>query len=264
MLGVEPAAVHHQHGALDGLPELTHVSRPRARGQPVEGARRDRGTRAREPTGGAREEVLGQEGHVVRALPKRRQAYRDQVEPVEEILAECSLGHHVGEVAVRAGDDAHVGGARRARAQDLVRAVLEDAQQLDLRCEVELADLVEDDRSAVGHLEAAAAIGARVGERPAHVAEHLAFEQGGGDAAQVHLDERRMASRAVRVHGFGDQLLPRPALAGDQNRRVGRRDARDQREHAEKLRVGADDPGKRVTSVELGPRLIRKRFVDLP
>ena len=45
------------------------------------------------------------------------------------------------------------------------------------------------------------------------------------------------AAAAVAMHGLGDELLARAALAGDQHRRFGRRDAADHLQHAHDLRV---------------------------
>ena len=119
-----------------------------------------------------------------------------------------------------------------AGSEHLVGTVLQDAQQLDLRRRVEVADLVEEDRAAVGHLEAPLAVGARVGEGAADVAEHLALEQGRRDAAEIHLDERPLRPPAVAMDGVGDQLLAGAALAGDEDGRVGRRDAANQLQDA--------------------------------
>ena len=68
--------------------------------------------------------------------------------------------------------------------------LLERAQHLGLRLEAHVADLVEEQRAAVGQLELAAAIGDRAGERALHVPEQLALDQLLGNRGAVHLDER--------------------------------------------------------------------------
>ena len=80
---------------------------------------------------------------------------------------------------------------RVGAADRLHRLFLEDAQHLGLRLEAHVADLVEEDRPAVGDLELAAPVGHRAGERAAHVAEELALDQLLGNGRAVHLDERR-------------------------------------------------------------------------
>src|ERR1043165_4827039 len=85
-------------------------------------------------------------------------------------------------------------GARAAQALELV--LLEDAQQLRLQLERDVADLVEEKRSPVGQLEAADALRDGSRERPPLVTEQLALEEAGGDGGAVDLDERARPSLA--------------------------------------------------------------------
>ena len=78
-------------------------------------------------------------------------------EAVVEVLAERLRLDHRRQVAVRRGDDPHVDADRPLAADAHDLAVLHDAQQADLRGERELADLVEEQRAAVGLLEPALA-----------------------------------------------------------------------------------------------------------
>ena len=97
------------------------------------------------------------------------------------------------------------------------------AQQLRLLRRRHVRDFVEEQRSAVGELEAAHAIGARVGKRAAHVAEQLALEHRFGDAARVHRHHRARRARRQRVNGLGDEPFARAVLACNQHVRVRRR-----------------------------------------
>ena len=108
-------------------------------------------------------------------------------------------------------------------ADALELVLLQEAQQLDLDRRRDLADLVEEQRAAVGLLEAPFAPPDRAGERAALVAEELALEQRLGERGAVQLDERLLGARAVLVDGRGDELLAGAALAGDEHRRARRR-----------------------------------------
>ena len=68
-------------------------------------------------------------------------------------------------------------------------AVLQDAQQLGLHRERHLADLVEEERPAVGDVEEAGARRRRAGEGAAHVPEERRLEERLGDARAVLADE---------------------------------------------------------------------------
>jgi hypothetical protein len=185
--------------------------------------------------------VLRQRRDVGRALAERRHAEHDQVQAVEEVLAERPRPDERGKIAVGRGEDAHVHRSRLAAPEHLVRPVLEDAQELHLRGRVELADLVEQDRAAVRDLEPSAPVLPRVGVRAPHVPEHLALEQRRRDAAEVDLDEGPRTPSAVPVDRLRDSSFPCRSRR-DEDRGVGGRDAPGELEHAEELRVGPQQP----------------------
>jgi hypothetical protein len=102
---------------------------------------------------------------------------RDHVQAVVEVLAEAAGLHLHVEVAVGGRDDPHVH-LHRVRAADRAHlVVLEHAQELGLETRAHVADLVEEERAAVGALEQAALGRDGSGEGAAHVAEQLALEQ---------------------------------------------------------------------------------------
>ena len=116
---------------------------------------------------------------------------------------------------------------RPAAADGLELLFLQDAEQLDLHVERQFADLVEEQRAAIGQLEAADAALERAGECALDVSEQLAFDQPGGDRAAVDFHERMLVTRAAAVDGARDQFLAGAGLAEDQDRGVGRRHAID-------------------------------------
>ena len=89
-------------------------------------------------------------------------------------------------------------------------------------------------------------------ERAALVAEQLDIQHALGEHGAVRLDHRTDASRQT-MNRAREQRLARARLAGDQHRRIGRRDALEQREHRVHRRVLRDDFGRRVDARQ--PRL---------
>ena len=89
-----------------------------------------------------------------RALAQRGQANRHDVEAVEEVLAERPAGDELLQIAVGRRDEAHVDADRLDAADALELALLQHAQELHLHLDRDLADLVEEERAAVGELEA--------------------------------------------------------------------------------------------------------------
>ena len=169
-------------------------------------------------------EVLGQERDVVAALAQRRQPDRDDVDAVEQVLAERALGHHLRQVAIGGGDDADVGLDLLGPAEPAEAALLQDAQQLDLHERRHLADLVEEDRALLGDFDQPLLVRVGAGERALHVAEELGVEQRLGQARRSSRATNGLSLRGeLKWMARADQLLAGARLAGDQHGAVGRR-----------------------------------------
>ena len=89
-----------------------------------------------------------------RRVAQRRQLDGEDVEPVVEVLAQLAVAHRFGRIDVGGGDDADVDRLLLPSAEAAERALLQHAQQLDLRRRHHLGDLVEEQRAAVRQLEA--------------------------------------------------------------------------------------------------------------
>ena len=107
-----------------------------------------------------------------------------------------------------------------SHAADLSR--LEKPQQLDLHALVKLADLVEEERAAIGDLEEPLAVHIGTGEGPLAMAEELALDQVLGQRAAVDRDERAAGAIALLVEAARDQFLAGPGLAQDHDLVPGR------------------------------------------
>jgi hypothetical protein len=108
---------------------------------------------------------------VLAALAHRRQLDVDHAQAEVQILAEAAAVDLLAQVAVGRGQDPDVDLDRAIAADPLDLALLEHPQQLRLERDVELADLVEEDRAALGLLEAAEVLTDRAGEAALLVAE---------------------------------------------------------------------------------------------
>ncbi len=96
-----------------------------------------------------------------------RDAHLDHVEAEQEVLAEAAGGDVGLEVPVGGRDDAHVRVARAALADALEALVLQEAQELGLQGRRDLADLVEEQRAALGGLDPAGLVADRAVNAPA-------------------------------------------------------------------------------------------------
>ena len=202
----------------------------------------------------------GQRGDVLATFGQRRRPQHHAFEAVVRSPRACApLGDHALDVAMRGRDDADVGPFRAASADGHVFALLEEAQQLHLHRRRRFADLVEEQRPAVGDGDQARPVLVRAGEGALEVAEQFALEQVGRDRAAMHGDERFPRAPARRMQGAGDKLLARSRRAEDQDRRLGRADAGDQLAQPLHRRARADHAvGRRLPAQALDLPLQRR------
>ena len=113
--------------------------------------------RARRASPNLLQEMLHEQRHVVLAIAQRRHVHGNHGEPVEQILAERALGHHPCQVVLVAAMMRTSTLTTPGVAEALHLAALDDAQQLHLQRRRHGADFVEEERAAVGFLEAAGA-----------------------------------------------------------------------------------------------------------
>jgi hypothetical protein len=155
--------------------------------------------------------VVHQQRDVLAALAQRRHLDRQHAEPVVQVLAEARLGGPVAQVAVGRRDHAHIDAPGHRAADALELALLQHAQQLGLQGRRDLADLVEQQRAAVGQLEAALAHPVGAGERALLVAEQLALEQGrrtGRRSSRTASAARRAGGRAWIARAISSLPVP--------------------------------------------------------
>ena len=100
-----------------------------------------------------------EERDVPGALAERRERDGDDAEAVVEVLAEAPRRDGLLEIPVRRRDDAHVDVEVARPADPPEGLLLEEAQELGLERRRHLADLVEEDRAAVGRARGARASG---------------------------------------------------------------------------------------------------------
>ena len=195
------------------------------------------------PLGQPPQEMRRKQRDVLAPLGERRKAHRHHVEAVVEVLAEPAGGFLRLEVPVGGRNHADVDRDRLRRADRADLAFLQHAQQLHLKRERHVADLVQEDRAAIGRLEQPLVRLHRAAERAARMAEELGFEQRLGNRPAVDGDERLVAARARPVDRAGQELLARSRVAEDQHARIGIGDAARLPQQVLHLRAPRDDAG---------------------
>ena len=110
-----------------------------------------------------------------------------------------------------------IGGAAADRR---VFALLEHAKEPRLRLHRHVADLVEEERAALGLLEAAGRAGIGAGEGALLMTEQLGFDEVARNRGHVDGDEGALPPLAVIVQRPGDELLAGARFAGDHDRQI--------------------------------------------
>ena len=196
------------------------------------------------------EEVVAQQRNILGALAQRRHTQRNGVDPEVQIFPQPAFTQRGIQVDIGRADEAEVDVHDAIAANRPVLALLQNAQELGLEIRRHLADLVEQQRAPLGHLEEAFLVQRRARERALLVAEELRLDQIFGDRRAVDLDERPLRPLAVVVDGVGDQFLARAVLALDEDVRLARRDALDELEQILHLLALADDVVEPVPIVQ--------------
>ena len=145
------------------------------------------------------------------------------------------------------GDHPHVERLDLVGAERLHLLLLQHAQQLGLQRQRQVADLVEKQRAAVGHLELAdARLALGAGEGARRGAEQLGLDQGFRDRRDVDRDEGAIGPRRQVVDALRQQLLAGAGLAADQHRGIQLRGATGLALHFAGRRAGTNEAGDGV------------------
>ena len=185
--------------------------------------------------------MLGEERDVGAALAERRYADVDDVQAVIEVLTEAAGSDLRLEVPVGRRDDPDVALDRAALADGGVLTLLEQAEELHLGGQRELADFVEEQRPALGRRDDSTTSRVGAGERAAGVPEELALDELERNRAAVDRDEGVVSPLARVVEGGHHELLARAALAGDEDRTRRAGDAVERVQNRANLGVEPDD-----------------------
>ena len=146
------ARCHHREPAARVL-ELTHVAGPVERLEISRHLRPQRLWLGGDLAGGPFEKVREQHGYVRAPFPQGGSVHADDVEAVEEILAERPGLHARIQILVRGRDNPYVDSHRHMTPDAVELAVGEHAKQACLKLCRHVADLVEEQGAPVGLFE---------------------------------------------------------------------------------------------------------------
>src|SRR3990170_930931 len=217
--GDDHLALGHEDRPLQHVSQLPDVAGPIMPGEEGQGPLVH--TADRLSVFGAKlfEERLDEERDVLSSFPQRGKMETEDVEPIIEVLAKQAVVDRLRRVLIRGGDDPNIHAYFGLAAQPAKAALLEDPEELGLGRDLHLRHLVQEDGPAVGQLKTAHPPVRGAGECPPLVTQDLAFKQRLWNGGAVDWDEGGLLARREIVDRSGRQLLPRPALSPNKDRR---------------------------------------------
>jgi hypothetical protein len=238
VLGGDDRLGAQERRPLHHVGELAHVAWPGVGDEGLLGAYVQALRREAVVSAGLGQESLRQEDDVAAALPKGRQAERQDGQPLVESLLESPLASGGGEVFARGRDDPDVDGLPAGAPDPADLAVLDRREELALERLGQEADLVQEKRAAVGGREEPGLPLIGVGEGAPLEPEHLGLQQGLRNGGAVDSHEPPARAGTGPMEDRREQPLAGAGLALDQN---GRRAPAAQ---------GAEDPPHLLTELE--------------
>ena len=161
--------------------------------------------------------MLCQGHHIVAALAQGRYHDGKNIEPVKQIFPKRARAHHFGQIPVGSGNNAYIYGNAAVAAHPLKATLLQQAQQLGLYAQWQLAHLVQKNCAAVCLFKTPLAKNS-AGKRTFFMAEQFAFHNALGQGRTVAFDKRPARRKPAVVQGVGHHLLTHAAFAKQQHR----------------------------------------------
>ena len=185
------------------------------------------------------------------ALPQGRQMNRIDAQAVIQVGPEAALRDRRLEVMMGGGNHANIHTLRARGSHALEFPFLQNAEKLHLNLRRQVTDLVQEDRAAVGQLEAPLPHPHGAGERAFLMAEQLAFDERRRKRGAVDPHQRARMPPAPFVQRPGEQFLAGSGRAQQQHARVRWRDLSQPRQRESKRRTLADDVVEVVIALDL-------------
>ena len=164
--------------------------------------------------------MLSEQADILGPVAQRRHVDRHDVQTIEQVFAELTLGNQVFEILVGGGQYPYIQANAGLSADPADDAALQCPQQPCLRMFWHVADFIEEQSAALSLFESANRLADRTSKGTLFMTEKFSLDQFGRDRS--HIDRHKWPGFAVTkaVNRFGDQFLTGTRLAGDQHRKV--------------------------------------------
>lgn len=177
--------------------------------------------------GDFRQDMVRQDADVFRSILEWDRLEGNDIQPVEKVFAKTACLYQGLQIAICGGENANIDGDGSVSTDGGDAFVLKDTQQLGLKLQFQLTDLIEQDGPAIRGAKTADGIMGSPRERPFDMAENLARKEGAADCRAVDDHIRLRGTWAVQVDRSGSQFLPSARWPADEDRGRRRGDSQD-------------------------------------
>src|SRR5580658_1319262 len=115
--------------------------------------------------------------NVFGTLSQRRKVDRKYFQSIVQVLAKCRLLYHTGQIAMRRSDEPDINFMSAVAAEPLKFLLLQNAQQLRLKFERDIADFVQKECALMREFKAPHLVGDRSRKRSFFVTEQLTLQK---------------------------------------------------------------------------------------
>src|SRR5436309_6066940 len=165
------------------------------------------------------QEIFRQQGNILAAFAQSRHLDLDNRNSEIKIFAEGAFADHLIEIAVRSTNHSHIYRMWKVGSKTLHGPFLQNAQQLGLQWQREIANLVNKNRSAVGLFKSSAPALAGASKGTALMTEQFIVNQRVGKRANREGHKGLVSARAQLMDSASNHALARATLASDEYRR---------------------------------------------
>src|SRR5580704_12211977 len=137
---------------------------------------------------------MNKERDILPSLAKWWYLNRKNIEPVKEILPELIVADHQRQIPMRRRDKANVNMNGLAASQPLELLFLQRAQQLWLQLLTNVANFIQEQRTAIGNFKTAAFLHQSASERTLLMSEQFAFDKPGWNSSAIETYECSVSS----------------------------------------------------------------------
>ena len=136
------------------------------------------------------QEIFCQQNDILSTFTQRRKMQFNGIQPIEEVLPECSFSHLLTQISIRCRQNSHIHIAHLVGTNALSFTLLNHRQKFLLHRQIQISNLIQKESSAIRRLNSSFLRIPGIRKRSLLVSEKFAFEKILRNATQVDIHKR--------------------------------------------------------------------------